>query len=133
TAASGVAGLIKTVLSLYHQTIPASLGFEKLNPVIELDNSPFYINGNTGYWKGDYPRKAGVSSFGIGGTNVHVILEEYINQEVHSDEDQKLPKVLSLAAKTEESLSLYAGKLKDWLEKNESVNLADMAYSINTK
>jgi len=133
TAAAGVAGFIKTVLSLHHHTIPASLGFENLNPILQLENSPFYINGKTLYWKGNYPRKAGVSSFGIGGTNVHVILEEYINEEIFSDEDDGLPKILSLAAKTEDSLSGYAVKLHDWLVKKESVNLADMAYSINTK
>jgi len=133
TAAAGVAGFIKTALSLYHQTIPASLGFKRLNPVIDLDSSPFYITGKTGYWKADYPRKAGVSSFGIGGTNVHIILEEYINEELSSDEDTGRPKVITLAAKTEKSLSLYVGKLHDWLEGKESVNLADLAYSVNTK
>lgn len=133
TAAAGVAGFIKTVLSLYHQKIPASLGFEKLNPVIDLDDSPFYVHGKTGYWKGDYPRKAGVSSLGIGGTNVHVIIEEHINQETPSDEDRGTPKILSFSANTEKSLSLYAGKLHNWLDKKQTVNLADVAYSINTK
>src|SRR5690606_34230195 len=71
TAAAGVAGFIKTVLALHHHKIPASLGFETLNPVLDLERTPFYINGQTSYWKQDYPRRAGVSSFGIGGTNVH--------------------------------------------------------------
>jgi len=133
TAAAGVAGFIKTVLALHHHKIPASLGFETLNPVLDLERTPFYINGQTSYWKQDYPRRAGVSSFGIGGTNVHTILEEYINEEVLSDEDADLPKIVSFSAKTEHSLSLYAGKLYDWLEKRETVNLADVAYSINTK
>src|SRR5690606_22194281 len=63
----------------------------------------------------------------------HVILEEYINQEAFSDEDDGLPKILSLAAKSEHSLSLYVGKLHGWLTKKEEVNLADIAYTINTK
>jgi acyl transferase domain-containing protein len=76
--AAGVAGFIKTVLALEHHLIPPSLHFETPNPKIDFENSPFHVNTTLKEWKrGDYPRRAGVSAFGIGGTNVHVILEEW--------------------------------------------------------
>jgi len=76
--ASGVAGFIKTVLALYHRQIPASLHFEKPNPQIDFANSPFYVNTTLKPWQtsSGLPRRAGVNSLGIGGTNVHLILEE---------------------------------------------------------
>lgn len=133
TAAAGIAGMIKTVLSLHHHTIPASLGFKELNPVIDLTESPFYVQQKTGYWKWEFPRKAGVSSFGIGGTNVHVILEEYINEEVLSEDYPMIPQLLAFSAKSEASLSLYAHKLHAWLDRKADTNLADLAFTINTK
>jgi amino acid adenylation domain-containing protein len=76
--AAGVAGLIKTVLALKHGEIPPSLHFAEPNPQIDFANSPFYVNASLQEWKTEdgVPRRAGVSAFGIGGTNVHVILEE---------------------------------------------------------
>lgn len=75
--AAGVAGLIKTVLSLKHKLLPPSLHFETPNPAIDFANSPFYVNATLSDWKARrFPRRAGVSAFGIGGTNAHVVLEE---------------------------------------------------------
>jgi acyl transferase domain-containing protein len=82
-AAAGVAGLMKTVLALKHQMIPPSLHFEQPNPKIDFANSPFYVNSKLSEWKTDgTPRYAGVSSFGIGGTNAHVVLEEYCSVDL---------------------------------------------------
>ena len=73
--AAGVAGLIKTVLSLEHQQMPPSLNFERPNPKIDFENSPFFVNTKLTEWKNDNgPRRAGVNAFGIGGTNAHVIV-----------------------------------------------------------
>src|SRR5205085_6346657 len=75
--AAGVAGLIKTVLALKHKQIPPSLHFEQPNPKIDFVNSPFYVNTTLSEWKaGPTPRRAGVNSFGVGGTNAHIVLEE---------------------------------------------------------
>ena len=75
--AAGVAGLIKTVLALKHKQLPPSLHFEKPNPQIDFVNSPFYVNSTLKEWNvNGLPRRAGVSSFGLGGTNVHVVIEE---------------------------------------------------------
>ena len=76
-AAAGVAGLIKTILALQHGYIPASLNFRQANPKIPFERGPFRVNHALTPWpESNKPRRAGVSSFGIGGTNVHVILEE---------------------------------------------------------
>ena len=76
-AAAGVAGLIKTVLALRHRQLPASLNFQKANPQIDFENSPFFVNRTLTPWQtDDAPRRAGVTSLGIGGTNAHVVLEE---------------------------------------------------------
>ena len=78
-AAAGIAGLIKAVLCLQHRRIPPNLHFSQLNPHIDLNGTPFVIPTDAIDWQGrDLPRVAGVSSFGFGGTNAHVVLEEYL-------------------------------------------------------
>ena len=76
--ASGVASLVKTALSLYYQVLPPTL-CDEVNPDLELENTPFYINNETRPWihGANYPRRAGVNAFGFGGINAHAILEEY--------------------------------------------------------
>jgi acyl transferase domain-containing protein/acyl carrier protein/ubiquinone/menaquinone biosynthesis C-methylase UbiE len=75
--AAGIAGLIKTVLALANREIPPSLHFDRPNQEIDFASSPFYVNTKLSEWKTNgTPRRAGVSSFGIGGTNVHLVLEE---------------------------------------------------------
>ncbi|WP_217560151.1 type I polyketide synthase, partial [Paenibacillus sp. GbtcB18] len=75
-AAAGMAGLIKTVMSLKHKQLPPSLHFERPNPEIDFARTPFYVNTELKPWAGEYPRRAGVSASGMGGTNAHDILEE---------------------------------------------------------
>ncbi|MEU8180104.1 SDR family oxidoreductase [Micromonospora sp. NPDC049047] len=75
--ASGMAGLIKVCLAMRHGAIPPTINFSRPNPNLDLENSPFYVVSELTPWpQGETPRRAGVSSFGIGGTNVHVIVEE---------------------------------------------------------
>lgn len=77
--AAGVAGLIKVCMALKHQQIPASLNFNTPNSRIDFENSPFYVNTQLQHWaERATPRRAGISSFGIGGTNAHIIIEEYL-------------------------------------------------------
>ena len=81
--AAGIAGLIKMILSLKNKTLVPSVNYTSPNPFIDIENSPFYINTETKYWENsdnNYPRRCGVSSFGIGGTNAHIILEEYVSE-----------------------------------------------------
>ncbi|KZN35380.1 type I polyketide synthase [Pseudoalteromonas luteoviolacea] len=81
-SAAGVTGLIKAVQALRHKTLPPSLHCEPLNSKIDFANSPFYVNTELKPWHSDSVRRAAVSSLGMGGTNAHVILEEYVAPEV---------------------------------------------------
>lgn len=133
TAASGVAGLIKTVLSLHYQQIPASLFYKNANPNINLSDSSFYINTGLKNWQSDKKRYAGVSSFGVGGTNVHIILEEFQIIPVQSCPAPSLSLIV-WSAKTESSVCNYTQKLGGFLENNKHINIADLAYTLqNTR
>jgi acyl transferase domain-containing protein len=77
-AAAGAAGLIKAILALHHKVLPPTLHIDQPNPKLNIEESAFYLNTETRPWiRGEHPRRAGVSSFGFGGTNYHVVLEEY--------------------------------------------------------
>jgi len=126
--AAGVAGLIKTVLALKHKELPPSLHFETPNPQIDFSNSPFYVNASLQPWqRNGGPRRAGVSSFGIGGTNVHLIVEEAPERERSATNRQW--QVLVLSAKTEEALDTTTENLGAYLELTEE-ELADIGYTL---
>ncbi|MFD2570937.1 amino acid adenylation domain-containing protein [Spirosoma soli] len=137
TQAAGVAGLIKTALSLYHKQIPASINFEKPNPAIDFANSPFFVNTHLTAWPSAglqpaHPRRAGVSSFGVGGTNVHVVLEE-ANQQVFVSTDTGRPvQLITWSAKSATSRDAYAKRLADHLPGEDQLNLADAAFTLQT-
>jgi amino acid adenylation domain-containing protein len=135
TAAAGVAGFIKTALALRHQQLPASLGFEAPNPHIDFINSPFFVNTALTPWQSVGARRAGVSSFGVGGTNVHVVLEEYQPAPVASPEAAptaaRPAQLLTWSAKSAASLAAYAQRLASHLEV-ENPALADAAFSLQT-
>ncbi len=129
TAAAGIAGLIKTVLAMQRGKIPPSIGFEKPNRAIDFDNSPFYVNQKLSDWKSNSTKKAGISSFGVGGTNVHIVVEEYENSPVTSYTTRPL-QILPWSAKTNESLIGYQKALGQYLKESPNANLSDMAYSL---
>lgn len=130
-AAAGVAGLIKTVLALEHQLLPPTLHVKQPNPLIEWEQSPFYVNATLREWEADdAPRRAGVSSFGVGGTNAHVILEEAPRQK------RTLPtashQLVTVSAQSAEALDQATADLRDHLASHPSVHLADVAYTLQT-
>ena len=130
--AAGVAGLIKTVLALKHETLPPTLHFEKPNPEIDFENSPFYVVDRLSKWKRtDAPRRAGVSSFGIGGTNAHVVLEEAPERPA-TQPDPRGRHLFVWSAKTQESLDASTSNLASYLQSAGAVNLADVAYTLQT-
>src|SRR5437660_5039836 len=121
-AAAGVAGLLKTVLTLKHRQIPPSLHFERPNPKIDFMHSPFYVNTRLTPWEtGTMPRRAGVSSFGIGGTNAHVVLEEA--PLAVSLPPSRPNHLLLLSAKTSSALEMKTRQLMDHLKKHPELNI----------
>ncbi|HKV08339.1 MAG TPA: amino acid adenylation domain-containing protein, partial [Thermoanaerobaculia bacterium] len=128
-AAAGVAGLIKTVLSLKHRQIPPSLHFEAPNPQIDFARSPFYVNARLADWPADGgPRRAGVSSFGIGGTNAHAILEE-APREAPSGPSRRL-QLLLLSARTPGALEQATENLARFLAEHPETSLPDVAWTL---
>ncbi len=131
TAAAGVAGLIKTALSLHHKIIPPSLFCEPVNPAIRFERTPFYPAAKREDWvSAEHPRRAGVSSFGVGGTNAHAILEEFdaTKRVLKSARSREL---LLLSAKTRESLDTASTELSECL-KESKVHLADVSHTLRS-
>ncbi|HEY2362183.1 MAG TPA: MupA/Atu3671 family FMN-dependent luciferase-like monooxygenase [Candidatus Angelobacter sp.] len=128
--AAGVAGFIKTVLSLKHQTLPPSLHFEQPNPEIDFANSPFFVNAQVRDWESQGPRRAGVSSFGIGGTNAHIVMEEA--PAIESGNATRNYQLLLLSARTSTALESATANLAAHLESQKDLKLADVAYTLQT-
>ncbi|RYF24397.1 MAG: amino acid adenylation domain-containing protein [Flavobacteriales bacterium] len=130
THAAGVAGFIKTCFALQNKMIPASLGYNQPNPHIDFANSPFYVNAKLTDWDDNKKRLAGVSSFGVGGTNVHVILESYEN-EIKENSNVAPYELIRWSAENENSLLSYEHALADYLQNKTNVSLADIAYTLH--
>jgi acyl transferase domain-containing protein/acyl carrier protein len=129
-AAAGVAGLIKTVLALKHKVIPPSVNFKRPNPKIDFPASPFYVNTALSEWKAtDSPRRAGVSAFGFGGTNAHVILEEA--PVVGVSGPSRPWQLLTLSARTNSALETATDQLAEHFKQHLDQNLADAAYTLS--
>jgi acyl transferase domain-containing protein/thioesterase domain-containing protein len=126
-AAAGVAGFIKTVLALEHRQLPPSVNFSQPNPLIDFEHSPFYVNTKLQDWEsGGKPRRAGVTSLGIGGTNAHAIVEEAPVAPLSGA--SRAWQVLTLSAKTPAALDAMADNLANYLEAH-SPDLADAAFT----
>ncbi|MFJ7237649.1 SDR family NAD(P)-dependent oxidoreductase [Streptomyces olivaceus] len=110
--AAGMAGLIKTVLALRHRTIPPSLNFRRPNPQIDFEHSPFRVVTELTDWPtpADVPRRAGVSAFGLGGANAHIILEEAPRQPRPGPTADRGARLLPLSAKTPKALAELAAR-----------------------
>lgn len=132
TIAAGVAGLIKTALSLHYKQLPPSINYEQANPNIDFDNSPFRVNTSLENWETDKIRRAGVSSFGVGGTNVHVILEESNYKPPLPSTQIRPVQLICWSAKSAVSLAAYRNKLSDFIDGNKELNLEDLAYTLHT-
>ena len=138
--AAGIAGLIKTVLALKHKAIPPSLHFSQPNPNIDFANSPFYVNTTLFEWKANgTPRRAGVSAFGIGGTNCHVVLEEAPSEIQNSkfknqkeDAIERPLHLLCLSAKTPLALDELRKRYEVYLKSHPDASIADICFTANT-
>ncbi|KTD07265.1 amino acid adenylation domain-containing protein [Legionella jamestowniensis] len=131
-SAAGVFGLMKTVLALKNKILPATLNFETLNPEIASFNKLFTVSNQTMPWKSNgVPRRAAVSSFGLGGTNAHVILEEYNKEscQVNLSHENKNYFLVPFSAKSRESLYSMANQLKNYINGAEPINLGNLAFT----
>jgi acyl transferase domain-containing protein len=127
--ASGVAGLVKTVLALEHKQVPPSLHYEKPNPNIDFAETPFFVNQQLSPWsRTDSPRRAGVSSFGIGGTNAHLIVEE--SPPPPPTDSSKPWQIVPLSAKTPTALATMRTELDTHLRAKPELDPADVAYTL---
>ncbi len=139
-AAAGIASLIKVVLSLQHQEITPHLHLKQLNPYIKIKNTPIQIPTELKPWQAvEEKRLAGVSSFGFGGTNAHVILEEAPKQfkiqnlKFKSEEfSERSHHILTLSAKGEKALQELAQSYEEFLGDNSTAAIADMCFTANT-
>ena len=128
--AAGAASLIKVSLSLGHREIPPSLNFEAPNPQLELDDSPFIVNHELTPWRreGGTPRRAGVNSLGVGGTNAFIVLEE-------APEPAAVPpgrglQLLTLSARSTRALDAACDRLAEHLREHPELDLADVAWTL---
>jgi acyl transferase domain-containing protein/acyl carrier protein len=130
-SAAGIASLIKVALMIKHRQIPPSLNYELPNPNIDFENSPFFVNTRLQEWKSNgYPLRAGVSSFGVGGTNAHVILEEWSGDSEPEGKPSRPYQLLLFSARTANALEQMTVNLLQYLKTHPNVNLADVAYSL---
>lgn len=133
-AASGVVGLIKSVLAIQKRKLPPSINYNVPNDKIDFKNTSFFVNTELIdlVSKENYPIRAAVSSFGIGGTNAHIILEEApIFENQFNFEPAQLGNLFLFSAKTESSLKNYLENFKVYLSENKHLALTDMAYSLS--
>ncbi|OXM42498.1 amino acid adenylation protein, partial [Amycolatopsis thailandensis] len=129
-AAAGVAGLIKAVLSVRHGVIPPSLHFTAPHPEVDLAGGPWYVPAKATDWPAGERRVAGVSSFGMGGTNVHVIVEEA--PAVPPRQAESGPFVLPLSARDAKALRETVSRLRDRLAA-DAPDLGDTAYTLSVR
>lgn len=128
-AASGIAGLIKTAKAIEQQRLPPSLNYRRANPKIDFFNSPFYVNTETKNWITEQNRYAGVSSFGIGGTNAHVVLTDPPTQDPPG---QVRPwQLVTLSARTPTALDAMTERFAQHLKTRKNEDFSNICYTLH--
>lgn len=127
--AAGVSGLIKVCLAMRHEVLPPSLNFETPNPNIDFANSPFFVNTHLRPWhRSEQVRRAGLSSFGVGGTNAHVVIEEA--PPVTLGVEARSHWLIPLSARSAAALQESCEQLADFLERYPLIPIADVAFTL---
>ncbi|EFM12561.1 FkbH like protein [Paenibacillus curdlanolyticus YK9] len=132
--AAGIVGMIKAVLALKNKAIPPTLHFTYPNRNIEFEQSAVYVSNSLSDWEYEgFPRRSGVSAFGLSGTNCHVVLEEAPEREAVGAESGK-PYLLTLSAKSRSSIEQLVASYDDYVQSEafSEVSLADMSSTMNT-
>ncbi|MFT4042002.1 MAG: beta-ketoacyl synthase N-terminal-like domain-containing protein [Gordonia sp. (in: high G+C Gram-positive bacteria)] len=126
--AAGIAALIKTVLCLENKALPGTLHYTQPNPELHLERGPFEVRGQHSEWSSTGPRRAGVSAFGMGGTNVHMVLEEApVTTPVPASSGSAL---ITLSARSRDSVTLGRTELADELDVRPDLDIADVAHTL---
>lgn len=131
--AAGLAGFIKLSLALHNRQIPPSLNYEKANPQIDIDSSPFYVVKELEeLMPRTTPHLAALSSFGLGGTNTHAILEQYIKPQSQPEHLAHELFLIPLSAKRADCLAVYASELLFFLRRSKGpdISLSSLAYTL---
>lgn len=131
---AALGSLIKIIMMMKYKTIPASIHLNNVNPVLNIKDTPFVLCRKNTPWnrkKEDIPLRAGISSFGLGGTNSHVLVEEYVGNKFETAFDQK-KRLFVLSAKTEKSLEQVKHKWKELISNNKlsEDSLRDISYTL---
>src|SRR5436305_4401433 len=132
-SSAGVAGVLKVLLAMKHQQIPPTINVEEANPQIDWQSSPFFLNTELREWKRSdgSPRRVGVSSFGLSGTNCHLILEEPPLNKRTEHERERSSFFFPLSAKTQAALAQKVEDMIKWLEKEgEKYSVEDISYTL---
>lgn len=130
---AGIAGIIKTALCLFHKKIPPLIHFKIPNPHLSLSNSPFYVNTTLIDWNTPNNRYAGVSSFGVGGTNAHVILCNYDeNEKTSLTPSSEREELVLLSAKTQPALQDSVNKMNCYIKTCGDISLKNLAFTLQT-
>lgn len=135
--AAGAAAIIKTALALHHKVLPPTL-CDEVNPDLEIEKTPFYINNETRPWihgRPEVPRRAGVNAFGFGGINAHAVLEEYTEPQTHTIKQlhqQWSTELLIFSAAQRTALVDLIHNVQNCLQANHNLTLADLAYTLST-
>nr|WP_227983132.1 SDR family NAD(P)-dependent oxidoreductase [Dickeya poaceiphila] len=144
-AAAGMSALTKVLLQMQHQTLVPSIQSKAINPFIDFQGGPFRVQHTLEHWQRpvlevieedgqrvsrEIPRIAGISSFGAGGSNAHLIVEEYIAPPAAGEADKNKPALILLSARREPALQAMAGQLAAFIEQHSELSLQDMAYTL---
>lgn len=131
--AAGAAGMLKAILALKHKEIPPFIHFDRPNRKIDFDRSPVYVSDRLQKWETDgFPRRCGVSSFGLSGTNCHIVIEEAPGNQKSRGPQTEGMNVLTLSARSDAQLKILAQKYRDFLRKNPEEDIRDICYTANT-
>jgi acyl transferase domain-containing protein len=130
-SAAGIASLTKVILQMKHRQLAPSIHSDEVNPDIEFRDSPFYLQHGLSDWMSfpDHPRRALINSFGAGGVNACLIVEEYRNVSVPQDTRAAGPCVFTVSAKNEERLREYVSRLLVHLRSEQDIDLANLCYT----
>lgn len=150
-SAAGMAALTKVILQMKHKTLVPSIHADTVNPNIDFSASPFFIQAETTEWKRPvvsvngksivYPRRSGISSFGAGGSNAHLIVEEYEAVKADYEYDSHEPCIFVLSARDRDRLAEYADKVLEFIKTNRlsddtgsstDLNLRNVCFSFQT-